>query len=187
MIKETLVSYYKDMYNDLSESESEYIFVYKEEAFTSKICNSYVDFAVSYISSECSHEVICHEIKISEEDFNSKYGSNFYGTKNYYVVPQYMTEYVTRKIDNNALYNNIGLIEVGEKDGYIYLERKRWAKQFKPNEITYSLRDNLIDNGIYIGEGNIELKRNTFKFFNSCNVFENHQLIKNMIRVSNNK
>lgn len=187
MIKRCLVAYYKEVYDVFNTPDYNYLFVYKSEVFTSKIYNSYVDFAVSYIGSEGDQELICHEIKISEDDFNSKYGSNFYGTKNYYVVPEYLEEYVKRKIDNNALYNNIGLIVIKEQDDGVYIKTERLAKDFSANEITYSIINNLIDNGTYVGDGNIELKKSTFKFFNNCDVFKNHQLVLDMIRASNSK
>lgn len=187
LIKRCLVAYYEEIYDIFNTPDNNYLFVYKSEAFTSKIYNSYVDFAVSYIGSEGDQELICHEIKISEDDFNSKYGSNFYGTKNYYVVPEYLEEYVKRKIDNNALYNNIGLIVIKEQDDGVYIKTERHAKDFSANEITYSIINNLIDNGTYVGDGNIELKKSTFKFFNSCDVFKNHQLVLDMIRASNSK
>lgn len=158
--------------------------MYKEEAFTSR--NSFVDFAISCIGEDLEEETICCEIKISEDDFNSKYGSNFYGTKNYYVVPEYMKDFVLDKIDNNALYNNIGLIVISDtEDGYTHIKFERRSKEFKENDITRALKNNLINNGTYIGEGNVELKKNTFKFFNNCNKYENQQLLKNMIRTSN--
>lgn len=98
-----------------------------------------------------------------------------------------MKDFVLDKIDNNALYNNIGLIVVGEtEDGYMHTKNERWSKEFKENDITRALKNNLIDNGTYIGGGNIELKKNTFRFFNNCNKYENAQLLKNMIRTSNN-
>lgn len=98
-----------------------------------------------------------------------------------------MKDFVLDKIDNNALYNNIGLIVVSEtEDGYIHIKNERWSKEFKENDITRALKNNLIDNGTYIGGGNIELKKNTFRFFNNCNKYKNAQLLKNMIRTSNN-
>lgn len=179
-----LVEYYTELYEKLKEYNHSCIFVYKEEVFTSR--NSFVDFAVSYIDDDLTEETICCEIKISEDDFNSKYGSNFYGTENYYVVPEYMKDFVLDKIDNNALYNNIGLIMVGEtEDGYIHIKPERWSKKFKENDVTRALKNNLIDNGTYIGEGNNELKKSTFRFFNNCNKYENQQLLRNMIRSSN--
>lgn len=171
-------------YNELNNLGLSYIFVYKEEVFTSR--NSFVDFAVSYIGEDLEEETICCEIKISEDDFNSKYGSNFYGTENYYVVPEYMKDFALDKINNNALYNNIGLIVVSDtEDGYVHIKCERSCKKFKENDITRALKNNLIENGTYIGKGNIELKKNTFRFFNNCNKYDNEKLLKNMIRTSN--
>lgn len=170
--------------DDLNKSGCDCIFVYKNEVFTSK--NSYVDFAVSYITSNLEDETICCEIKISEDDFNSKYGSNFYGTQNYYVVPKYLANFVLDKIDNNALYNNIGLIEmdISEDGEHVYLNHKRWSKNFIENDVTRFIRNNLISSGTYIGKGNSELKRNTFNFFHNCNKYENQELLANMIKTS---
>ena len=160
------------------------IFVYKEEVFTSR--NSYVDFAISYITGNLEDETICCEIKISEDDFNSKYGSNFYGTENYYIVPQYMTEFVLNKIENNALYSNIGLIEISvNDDGFAHIEMKKRAKEFKVNDVTIFIRNNLVNNGTYIGCGNEELKRNAFNFYHNCSKYENQKLLINMIKTSN--
>lgn len=177
------MDYYTGLYEKLKEMNSSYIFVFKEEAFTSR--NSFVDFAVSYIGENLEEETFCCEIKISEEDFSSKYGSNFYGTKNYYVVPEYMRDWALDRIRTNALYSNIGLMIFGElEDGY-YIEIEKWSKEFHKNDVTYAIQDNLINNGTYIGEGNTELKKNTFRFFNNCNKYDNQQLLKNMIRTSN--
>lgn len=89
------------------------------------------------------------------------------------------------KIDNNALYNNIGLVEISDRDdGYLYLEYMRWSKTMRPNDVTYSLMNNIIDNGIYVGDGNKELQRNTFRFFNNCDVIKNSRLLKEMIQTS---
>ena len=182
-IKYMLVDYYTGLYEKLKEWGHSCIFVYKEEVFTSR--NSFVDFAVSYIDCDLTEETVCCEIKISEDDFNSKYGSNFYGTKNYYVVPNYMTDWALDKIDNNALYSNIGLMEFGESDDGYYIEIKRWAKELPKNNVTYAIQNNLINDGTYLGEGRIELKKHTFRFFNDCNKYENRELLRNMIMTSN--
>ena len=96
-----------------------------------------------------------------------------------------MRDWALDKIRTNALYSNIGLMIFGEAgDGY-YIEIEKESKEFPKNDVTYAIQTNLISNGIYIGEGNVELKKNTFRFFNNCNKYNNQQLLKNMIRTSN--
>ena len=96
-----------------------------------------------------------------------------------------MTNWALDKIDNNALYSNIGLMEFGESDDGYYIEIKRWAKEFPKNNVTYAIQNNLINDGTYLGEGRIELKKHTFRFFNDCNKYENRELLRNMITTSN--
>lgn len=76
-------------------------------------------------------------------------------------------------------------MEFGEtENGYFYIDLKRHAKLFTPNEVTYAIKKNLIEQGIYIGEGNSEFKRNSFRLINCCNKYENSELVRELVRNS---
>ncbi len=70
-----------------------------------------VDFIT--IHKKSGDEIIsCFEIKISKSDFKSKSGHNLVGDYNYYVVPDYLVEYVKEHRPPN-----IGIISYSEDIG----------------------------------------------------------------------
>ena len=172
------------------------IFIYNTEVLVSQEINTYVDFANTCIMYD-AYLTQCYEIKVSINDFNSKYGSNFYGNKNYYVVSQDIEEYVISKMNSNRMYKGIGLIVYRYNDSKYNLDHVKDSAMFDDSVYTYSIRDNLIDNGIYVGGVNKHFAQGILKIFDSIYVEgfnsefhkDNTLLIQNLLNAlyKNNK
>lgn len=141
------------------------IIAFGYEVPTSKYVNTYVDFAVSSITSKIDN-TICYEIKTSVDDFNSKYGMNFYGNQNYYVVPEYMENYVMDKMKDNRLYNSIGLLVYIDKGEHYAFSEIKTPFSFENSETTCNIRDYLFNNSNLIGDIDRDFAIGILKLFN---------------------
>ena len=68
-----------------------------------------------------------YEIKITKADFNSKYGHNFTGNKNYYVTTKELKDYVKEKIKDT----DIGLIIYPSGGFAKHCKRREMSKETK--------------------------------------------------------
>lgn len=75
----------------------------------------------------------CFEIKITFNDFQSIYGHNFCGNKNYYVVPEYLFKKIEPEVPKN-----IGIIVYNPDNGRLKTKRESVYTEIE-NEILVKL------------------------------------------------
>ena len=62
---------------------------------------------------------ICVEVKVTEADFKSKNGHNFYANKNYYAVPEFLVEKIIDKVPPH-----VGIIAYSEAKPAPYIAKR---------------------------------------------------------------
>lgn len=83
-------------------------------------------------------EVIVLEIKTSLQDFRSKSGHNFYGHKNYYVVPQDLVDKIRDEVPGH-----IGIITTDQYDRVKIVKNARTIKHNYPPRFYEVLEQNI--------------------------------------------
>lgn len=69
-----------------------------------------VDVGVVYTTDTDEIILGCFEIKSCESDFKSGYGRNFCGHINYFVVPEWMKEFMLKQYEKGEIREDVGLI-----------------------------------------------------------------------------
>jgi hypothetical protein len=107
-----------------------------------------VDFTtVSFDTDSLIPEITCYEIKVSESDFNSENGHNFYGDYNYYVFPKELYDKLRAnerysKLFEDVWYNRTGIIVFTDKQIKVIKSAKL---QDRYDKFTFEERMRFID------------------------------------------
>lgn len=107
----------------------------ENKKFPGKHCHGCVCHAHVY---ELDILTTCYEVKISKSDFKSKNGHNFYGNRNYYVVP---VELYNDIID--MVPQDIGVIVYYSQSQHMKIKKEAIFREVSEKEVLYLMYNSL--------------------------------------------